>query len=344
MQRLNHSSGRLFPRMLTTPGGKPGLRLGLILLTAIFAQGNVQAQAAFPARTVQIVAPYAAGGPVDIVARVLGSKLSASWGQPVIVENRAGAGGNIGTAYVARAKPDGHTLLVNTPAMLITPLLSAGVDFDPIADFTPIARIGLVPALLITNKDLPVTNVKELIELAKAKPGQLNYASPGAGTSLHLAAAMFASMAGINVTHIPYKGGAQALPQLTAGATHMMFDPIIEALPLVRAGKLNAIAISTAQRSPMVPEVPTVAESGLPGYDFAVWYAVFGPADMPAPLRDRLGRDIIKVLQQPDVVSTLENLGIALQAQGPDEFESAYQQEQSRWQTLIETENLGPQK
>ncbi|OWT61745.1 Bug family tripartite tricarboxylate transporter substrate binding protein [Candidimonas nitroreducens] len=311
-----------------------------MLAGTLFNAGASAAADTFPSKPVYLVAPYAAGGPVDIVTRILAKQLSDRWGKAVIVENRAGAGGNIGTAYVARARPDGYTLLVNTPAMLITPLIGPSVGFDAIKDFTPLARVGRVPALLLTNTKVPANNVKELIALAKAHPGKLNYASPGVGTSLQFAAVLFASEAGIEITHVPYKGGSQALPQLAAGDTQMMFDPITDSLPLVKSGKLRALAISTQHRSSLLPEVPTVAESGLPRYDFAVWYGVFAPAGMPAALRDQIGNDIMKALGTPEVAARLGKLGIEMQLQPPAEFASSYRAEQKQWQDLAHAQHI----
>jgi len=314
---------------------------GIILSAAVacLTMALPAAAADYPEKPVHIIVPYAPGGPVDLVARTLGQKLSERWKKPVVVENRAGAGSAIGSSYVARAKPDGYTLLVNTSAMLILPFIDR-VEFDPVKDFSPIAKVGFAPALLLVNPRLNVHSVSDLIKYGKAHPGELNYASPGTGTSLHLASAMFCSLAGIKATHVPYKGGAVALPQLVAGETQFMFDPITDSRPFVSSGKLRAIAVSTAQRSPLVPDLPTVAESGLPGYDFSVSYGVFGPKSMPASVQEKLNKDIAGVLADSSLIKILNNSGIAVAPLGPKEFLAEYQAQQHMWDQAVSSAGL----
>jgi len=310
------------------------------LLCTLLLNKSAYSQSNWPSQPVKIIAPYAAGGPVDIVARLIGRKLQDALQQSVIVENRAGAGGNLGSDMVAKSTPDGHTLLFNTSAVLIAPLIGQRVGFDPMRDFVPVVKVGVVPALLVVSTSVEAKSVGALIAEAREKPGVINFASPGPGSSLHLAGELFAKMANVKLTHIPFKGGAEALPRLIAGDVQMMFDPITEALPLVKAGKLRMLAISTKDRSPSLPHVPTVAESGVLGYDFSVWYGLFAPAKTPASVIDRLAREALKILELPDVREALEAKGITVIGQGPQEFGRAYSAEQKTWSDLITSTGL----
>ncbi len=237
-----------------------------------------------PDKPIRIVVPFAAGGSTDVTARLLASALAERLGQSVIVDNRAGAGGNIGAEAVARAEPDGYTLLLATSSTNATnAALYKRLPFDPVRDFTPISQIAFIPNLLVVNPDLPVNSVAELVAYAKARPGQLNYGSGGAGTSLHLAAAVFAYRAGTDMVHVPYRGGAPVALDLVAGKIQLSFSPLIEVLQQVRAGKLRALGVTTARRSALLPDVPAIAEV-IPGYEVALWNGIMGPAGLPAPV------------------------------------------------------------
>lgn len=301
----------------------------LVSATPAFAQAD-----AFPAHPVHLIVPFSAGGPVDIVGRVVGQGLSEAWKQPVVIDNRTGAGGNVAAEYVARAAGDGYTLLISTPSLAIAPAVYKKLAFKPVEDFAPVAKVAVTPTLLIVCPQLGVDSVAGLIAAAKAKPGQLNFASPGSGSSLHLADEMFVRMAGLDMVHVPYRGGAPALIDMMAGQPQMMFDPLIDVLPHIKAGKLKALAVSTRQRTPVLPDLPTVAESGVPGYDFSLWYAVFAPAATPPELVARINRDIVAVLAQPAVKERFDAVGITITTGPPDAFAAEMRSEVKRWTEL----------
>lgn len=310
---------------------------GAALVVGALLAGAAPAMAAdaFPPGPVHIVVPYTPGGPVDIVARIVGQKLNELWHQPVVIDPRPGAGGNLGTEAVAHARPDGTTLLINTPAVIIAPSVYKTLPYDPLKDFAPVINIGSAPALLVVNPKLPFNDVKGLIAYAKAHPGELNFGSPGTGGSLHLAAELFNSMAGTKMVHVPYKGVQPALVDIMAGNVQLMFDAVIDVMPLVKAGKLKALAISTARRSPLAPDLPTVAESGLPGYDFSLWYGLFAPAGTPAAIVSQINRDTARVLGDPAVKAQMQAHGVDVIANSPDAFRHAMTSEEKTWADLV---------
>jgi tripartite-type tricarboxylate transporter receptor subunit TctC len=295
---------------------------------------------AFPSHPVHLVVPFSAGGPVDTVGRVIGQGLGELWKQAVVIDNRTGAGGNLGAEQVARAPADGYTLLVTTPSLAIAPAVYNKLAFRPLEDFAPVAEIGVTPTLMIVSPQLPANSVAEFIALAKAQPGSLSFASPGQGSSLHLAAELFKHMAGIDILHVPYRGGAPALIDIMAGQPQMMFDPLVEALPHVKAGKIKALAVSTRERTPVLPDMPTVAESGLPGYDFSLWYAVFAPAATPPELVVRINRDIVTVLDQPAVKERFGAVSIVITTGPADKFAAQMRQEVKTWTELASSIGL----
>ena len=317
---------------------------GAALMLGAWLAAAPQAAAAgsFPPGPVHIVVPYTPGGPVDIVARLVGQKLNELWKQPVVIDPKPGAGGNLGTEMVARAKPDGTTLLINTSAVIIAPSVYKSLPFDPLKDFAPVINIGSAPAVLVVNPKLPFSDVKGLIAYAKAHPGELNFGSPGTGGSLHLAGELFASMAGIKMVHVPYKGVQPALVDIMAGNIQMMFDAVVDVMPLVKADKLKALAISTARRSPLAPQLPTVAESGLPGYDFSLWYGLFAPGGTPAALVAQINRDTARVLQDPAVKAQMQTHGIDVNAGSPEAFRSTMTAEEKTWADLVHKIGLKP--
>jgi tripartite-type tricarboxylate transporter receptor subunit TctC len=304
------------------------LGAGLLALAPLAAQ----AQAAFPSKALTIVVPFSPGGTTDILARVVGQYLAKELGQAVIIDNRPGAGGNIGAQMVARAAPDGYTLLMGTVGThAINQSLYKKMPFDPIKDFAPITRIALVPNLLVANPSQPFKTVKELIAHAKANPGKVTFASSGSGTSIHLSGEMFQQMAGVEMQHIPYKGSAPALTDLLGGQTAIMFDNMPSVISHVRAGKLRPIAVTTPTRSPALPDVPTIAESGVPGYSATSWFGLLAPAGTPAPVIAKLNASILKGLADPEVKKKLAEQGAEPHGEKPEQFAEFIRSETAKW-------------
>ena len=295
----------------------------------------------YPIKPVRLVVTYTAGGPADIAARALAQKLAEMWGQQVVVDNRAGAGGIIGTELVAKAAPDGYTLLHGTAAgLIINPLLVKKVPYDTFRDFAPVSMVVIVPQLLVTHPALPATTLKELIALAKARPGALNYASVGIGSPNHLGMELLKSMAGIDMVHVPYKGATPAMADLIAGQVQLAFNGMASVLPQIASGKMKAIAIGSARRSPAAPDVPTVAEAGLPGFEYVAWNGNFAPAGTPAALVNRLSADIRKALAAPDVVQRLASLGSEPGGNTPAEFAAYVKADHARWARVVQAVGL----
>jgi len=311
----------------------PKRRLALAAAGVLaFAPFAVHAQAGFPSKALTIVVPFSAGGTTDILARVVGQTMSKDLNQPVIVDNRAGAGGNIGAQMVARAAPDGYTLLMGTVGThAINQSLYKKMPFDPIKDFAPITRVALVPNLLVANPGQPYKNVKELIAYAKANPGKVTFASSGSGTSIHLSGEMFSQMAGVEMQHIPYKGSAPALTDLLGGQTAIMFDNMPSVIGHVKAGKLRPLAVTTPQRSPALPDVPTIAEAGVPGYSATSWFGLLAPANTPAPVIAKLNASILKALADPDVKKKMEEQGAEPHGEKPEQFAEFIRSETAKW-------------
>ena len=277
----------------------------LLTLSATAAQAQ-----AYPARPIRFVVPYAPGGPLDLIARAIGQKLTEATGQAVVVDNKPGAGGNIGADIVAKAAPDGYTIVMGAVAThAINPTLYPKIPYDPVKDFTPVAMVAVVPNVLVVNPALPVKSVKELIDFAKARPSYLNFASGSTGSTGHLAGELFNALAGVQMVHIPYKGGAPAMADLLAGQVQLMFDNLANALPQVKAGKLRALAVTTAQRSAFAPDLPTLAEAGVPGFDLTTWFGIFLPGNAPRDIVLRLNTEINKALNAPDMKDRLEKMG-----------------------------------
>jgi tripartite-type tricarboxylate transporter receptor subunit TctC len=304
-----------------------------MLATGALALAPFAAQAqAFPSKALTIVVPFSAGGTTDILARVVGQYMAKDLGQPVIIDNRAGAGGNIGAQMVARAAPDGYTLLMGTVGThAINQSLYKKMPFDPIKDFAPITRVALVPNLLVANPSQPFKTVKELIAYAKANPGKVSFASSGSGTSIHLSGEMFQQMAGVEMQHIPYKGSAPALTDLLGGQTAIMFDNMPSVISHVRAGKLRPIAVTTPTRSPALPDVPTIAESGVPGYSATSWFGILAPASTPAPVIAKLNASILKALADPEVRKKLAEQGAEPHGEKPEQFAEFIRSETAKW-------------
>jgi tripartite-type tricarboxylate transporter receptor subunit TctC len=312
--------------------------LALISCLTLSATALPAAQAqSFPNKPIRLVVPYPPGGPTDIVARVVGQRLSEKLGQPLVVENRPGAGGNIGAEAVAKAAPDGYTLLVATTAHAINMTLFSKPGYDTRKDFAPVSMLTRGPLVLVTAPATPAGNVAELIALAKARPGQVTFASSGNGQSTHLAAELFNSMAGIHMTHVPYKGSAPALTDVMGGQATVMFDTMLSAMPFVRDGKLRALAITGAMRSPAAPDTPTIAQAGLPGYEASAWNALLAPAGTPPAVLGTLNGALKAVLQDPDVRARFATQGFAAEWTEPPATARFIGQEIDKWARVVKT-------
>lgn len=275
----------------------------LLLLAAPLSMAQ-----AWPARPIRLVVPFPPGGLIDNMARLVGSRLSQELGQPVVIDNKPGAGGNVGAAEVARAPADGYTLLMASPALTISPAIYKNLPYQP-SQLAPVALLGRVPNVLLVNPASGIGKVQELVGRAKAKPGQLNYASNGNGTSLHLSAELFKRRSETFITHVPYRGSAAAITALLSGEVDMMFDNLPSAIGQIQAGKLRALAVTTAQRSSALPDVPTLAEAGMEGFNVSAWFGVAAPAGLPAPVATRLADALQKVVQQPEVAAAMQRQG-----------------------------------
>jgi tripartite-type tricarboxylate transporter receptor subunit TctC len=309
---------------------------GISLAAASLSMTSPVLAQAFPSKPITIVVPFSAGGTTDILARIMGQALSAELGQPVVVDNRAGAGGNIGAAAAAKAPADGHTLFMGTVGThAINATLYKKLPFDPIKDFVPLSRVANVPNVLVAHPSKPYKSVTELIAYAKARPGQVNYASSGSGSSIHLSGELFESMTKTGLVHIPYKGSAPAMNDLLGNQVDIMFDNLPSAISHVRAGKLRAIAVTTAKRSEQLPQVPTIAESGVPGYEATSWFGLFAPAATPAPVVSKLNTAIIKVLGQAEVKKKIIEQGGDPHPEKPEQFASFIQAESIKWGKVV---------
>lgn len=307
-----------------------------ILFTLCMALvGIAPAQAAWPERTVTLIVPWAPGGSTDILARMLSDYLTRSLGQTFIVENKAGASGNIGSNLVAKAKPDGYTLLVGSMSThAMNQALFSSMPFEPVDDFTPISLVAFVTNTLVINPKIPVNNVAELIAYAKANPKKLNFASAGAGSTNHISAVLFELAAGIQMTHIPYKGGAPAVLDTVAGQTEVLFGAGTQTLPHVKSGKLKLLAVTESARSPQLPDTPTVAET-LPGYELVVWYGAFGPKGLPKEITERLNTEINRIVALPEVRSKMSAIGVEVVTSTPAGFAKTLQQDAAKFTKLI---------
>ena len=297
--------------------------------------GVAMAQA-YPNKTVRLVVPQSAGGGADILARSVAEKLSKAWGVQVIVDNRLGAAGIIGTQLVAQAAPDGYTLLMGAISThAINRGLYRNLPYDPVKDFVPITMIASAPLLVVVHPSLPVKSVQELIALARAKPGQLSFASAGSGNSTHLAGEMFKMLANVDILHVPYKGATPAEIDLMAGHASLMFSSILSAMPHSNAGRMRALAVTSARRTSVMPELPTVAESGLAAYDVNPWYGLFAPAGTPREIVDKINREVLGILQLPDVKERFATLGADPAGTTPGEFATFINVEIEKWTRVI---------
>ena len=289
------------------------------------------AAGAYPDKPVRFIVPFAPGGGNDIIARMLGQKLGEGWGQQVVIDNRPGAGGNIAAETTARAAPDGHTIFQFNVANAIAVSVYRKLAYDPVRDFAAITQLASSPFIVVVNPSVRAGNVREFIALAKSQPGKFNYASSGNGGSTHLITEMFKTMAGIEMTHIPYNGAGPGLIDLLGGQVQMMFAVPATATPHIKSGKLRALGVSSLKRSPLAPELPTVAESGVPGFEGATWYGVVAPAQTPAPLIAQLHRDIVRALRLPEVQDRLAAQGVEVVGSTPAEFAQFIRSEIPKW-------------
>jgi tripartite-type tricarboxylate transporter receptor subunit TctC len=313
-------------------------RRAAALLLCAFSAGGAWAQNSaqnFPNKPMRIVVTFTAGGAPDIIGRLLGERFTAAWGQPVVIDNKPGSGGNIGADFVAKAAPDGYTLVVGTVGThSINGALYAKMPYDMVRDFSPVSLVATTPNLLVIHNDVPARNVKELIELGK-REGKMSFASSGSGTSIHVSGELFKSMTGIDMTHIPYKGRASAIPDLLGGRVTMMFDNMPSSLPLVRDGKLRGLAVTSLKRAAAAPDIPTISESGLPGFEAVSWFAVFAPPGTPRPIVDKIQAEISRILKMPDVAKKLTDIGLDPVGSTADELAAYQRTEITKWAKVV---------
>ncbi len=304
----------------------------VVTLTLLASHAHAQT---YPAKAIRIIVPLAAGGPGDVLARAIGQKLAEGVGQPVVIDNRPGANTNIGNEAVAKSAPDGYTLLLTASTLTINPSLYANLAYDPVRSFAPVTLVATTPLVLVAHPSLPVRSVRELIALASAKPAQLLYGSAGSGSTLHLAGEMFNSLARVKIVHVPYKGVTNAFSDLLGGQISLMFPGAPIALPQVHAGKLRALATTGDKRSAAAPQLPTVAEAGLAGYEVSVWYGVLAPAGTPPAVVNRLHAELVKIVQSPDITARWAALGAEPLHNTPDQFAEFLKNDLVKWTKVV---------
>jgi len=325
----------IFSRRATLRLGALGLGALGLLAGGISAPTPAHAQSDYPTRPVTLVVPFPAGGSTDLVARLIAARMVSELGQQIVIDNRGGAGGNIGSAVVAKANPDGYTILMGTVAThALNPALYKKMPYDAVKDFTPISLLALIPNVLVVTPNFPAKNVKELIEMVKAKPGEYSYASSGNGTPLHLSGELFKKMAGVDMIHVPYKGAGPALVDVMAGHVPIMFDNLPPSLEQIRAGKLRGLAVTTKERVPSLPDVPTIAET-LPGYETYSWNAFFAPAGTPKEIVAKLNAASLKALADPEVSSRLKDLSATPVGSTPEELAAHVKTELAKWAPVV---------
>jgi len=314
------------------------LGASLLLSAAVLLPSAAQAQGAaatFPDKPMRIVVTFTPGGAPDILGRLLAERFTAAWGQPVLVDNRPGAGGNTGADFVAKAAPDGYTIIVGTVGThSINGALYAKMPYDMVKDFTPVTLLATTPNMLVVHNEVPAKNLKDFIALGK-KEGKMTFASSGSGTSIHVSGELFKTMTGIDMVHIPYKGRATAIPDVLGGRVTMMFDNMPSSLQLVREGKLRALGVTSSQRSAAAPDIPTIAESGLPGFEAVSWFALFAPANTPKPIVDKLQAEVRKILKTPDVAKRLADAGLEPVGSTPEELAAYQKAEIAKWAKVV---------
>lgn len=308
---------------------------------AAFSSGLCVFAQSYPVKPIRWIVTFPPGGPTDVIARAVGAKLTEAWGQQVVIDNRAGAGGIIGTELAAKSAADGYTLLFGTSSGLsVNPALNSTLPYDPERDFAPVSLLVINPQILVVNIAVPVNSLKELIALAKSKPGQLNYGSVGRGSPNHLGMELLKSLAGIEIVHVPYKGTAPAVTDLMAGQVQLLFNSMPSVLPLVKSGKLRGLAVGSAQRSPAAPEIPTVAEAGVPGFEYVTWYGMFAPARTPAMIVAKLNAQVVKILAGPEMAQRLASQGAEPRSSTPAELALFMRVETERWRKVIKSAGI----
>ncbi len=331
----------MIDRAAMTVSSRRAVLAGLASFAAAAPLRSVRA-ASFPERPITLIVPFAPGGSTDILARIVGEHLVGALRQPVIVENRSGASGNIGTAAVARSAPDGYTLLFNTMSVhTMNHALFTTMPFDGVNDFSPITLLAYVTNTMVVHPSIPAANVREFIGYAKSNPGNIAYASAGVGSTNHLCGALFEKMAQVSMMHVPYRGGAPAMVDTVAGQTQLMFTAGTQSLAHVKAGKLRLLAVTEGRRSPLLPDVPTVGET-LPGYEMAVWYAAYGPAGMPKQIVMRLNAEIVRVLFLPEVKKGMADIAVEVAKSSPDELAALTRAEADKWGRIIKQLGITP--
>ena len=315
------------------------MRFALALCLALSLAVDAAAQP-YPAKPIRLIVPFPPGGSADILARAIGQKAGEGLGQSVVVENRPGAGTAIGAEALAKSAPDGYAIMIGTVSShAINPALNPKLPFDPVKDFAPISLVATIPFAMIVHPSM-AKSVQEFVALARAKPGTLNYSSAGSGTSNHLAGELLKSMTGIDIVHVPYKGSAPALNDLISGQVALMFDLVLTAAPHVKSGAVRGLAVTGAQRSSVLPDLPTVAESGIPGYEVSAWFGIFAPAGVPQPVVQRLNAEFVKALQQPDLRQRLAGQGAEPLTSSPEEFAAYLRSEIDKWAGVVKTAGM----
>ena len=299
-----------------------------------------QTRPQFPNRPVRIIVPFTPGSASDLIARRLGSKMSENWSEQVVVDNRAGAGGVLGMGIVAAAAPNGYTLLVHSLAFAVSAALFSKLPFDPFKDFSPVSQIMAAPSVVVAAPALGVKSVNDLIALARQKPGQINFATAGIGSGTHLNAEQFKFAAGIDVMHVPYKGPQEALLDVMTGRVQYFLSPMVPALPHIRDGRVLALAVTTAQRTPLLPDVPTVAEAALPGYEFQAWFGMFAPGGTPRPIVEQISKEVARVLRLPDVAKAMASQGEQPLPSTPEEFTRFFRGEVEKFKKIVKLANI----
>lgn len=324
-------------RIASFPARRAFALAALATITAVAALSATPARAqGYPNKPIRVVVGFPAGGAPDILARLFSEKISPSWGQTVVVDNKPGAGGNIGAEAVAHAPADGYTLALGTVGThSINGALYTKMPYDMVKDFVPVILLASTPNVLVVHPSVPAKNVQELIALAKSKPGQLTFGTPGVGTSLHVSGELFNTMAGTKITHVPYKGRAMAIPDLLGGHITMMFDNLPSALPVVKEGKLRALGVTSAKRSASAPDIPTIAEQGLPGYEAESWFAVFAPANTPKDVVEKLNVELNRIFELPDVRQKLATLGLDPVLGSPEKLAAYQKSEIAKWAKVV---------
>jgi tripartite-type tricarboxylate transporter receptor subunit TctC len=315
-------------------------RAALLLAAALACTGTQVAAQAWPTRPVKVIVPYTPGTGIDILARTLGEKLGQRWGQSVVVENKPGASGNLGTAAAAKAPADGYTLVMIVNAFAINPSLYRNVPYNPATDFVPVASVATGALAVAINPALKAASMKDLVALSKAKPGGMPYGSPGAGTPQHMATELFRNLSGASLVHVPYKGSAGAVTDVLSGEVGLMFMPVHTALPFVGSGKLKVLAVASGKRSAVMPDVPTIAEAGYPGAEVEMWYGLLAPAGTPRELVTKLHADVSDVLQQQDVREKLGKQGLDPLAMSPEAFGAMIRADLARWAQVVKDANI----